>query len=565
MNAGKKQITEIFSKTRILEIPFFQRSYVWDDVQWERMLEDMENICSTNKPYFLGSVILKKQDDNGNIKTVIDGQQRLTTLFILFKVYFLMTNRNDVFELLFKTLDGKISLQHNHNDIESFTNILDLNELTEIDGKNKIFGAYNFFKKNLCLEKIDYQKILSNVSFVVIDMEKEEENEQQIFDTINSLGVTLTTAELLKNYFFNRDVNLYDKFWKKIFEKDEDVKKYWDREFFTGNQKRTFIDLFFFSFLQIKIQEKELKVTTDDKIGFSKLEQLFESYKKFIKIYLNNNKNSILTEIKEYAIIFQENFDYDIVDKELPKNDSIDRINAIIFGLDNSTLIPYVLYILKNVVNADNKNELFGFIETYIMRRMVVHSNTKNYSRFFTDSLINKEILSKEQFAEFLEKQEDKLNFLPSDEDLKNGFNDSKLINKQSLGILYFIESKSRDDKHSTVLKGIKQYSLEHLMPKKWENNWENLTNQAKITERNRKLLTLGNLAIITQSLNSSIRDADWKTKKEGKGENKKGLNQYASDLVTLNDFLQLEEWNEIAINNRATFLFKKAKKIWKI
>ena len=60
-------------------------------------------------------------------------------------------------------------------------------------------------------------------------------------------------------------------------------------------------------------------------------------------------------------------------------------------------------------------------------------------------------------------------------------------------------------------------FYMEHLMPKKWSNNWGSLPTQDEIIRRNRKLLTMGNLTIITQSLNSSIRDSDWKTKKEGK------------------------------------------------
>ena len=61
MDAGKRTINDIFNGNRILEIPFFQRAYVWSDDQWERLLEDMENVSQTSKPYFLGSVIIKQQ------------------------------------------------------------------------------------------------------------------------------------------------------------------------------------------------------------------------------------------------------------------------------------------------------------------------------------------------------------------------------------------------------------------------------------------------------------------------------------------------------------------------
>ena len=85
MEAGKRTINDIFNGNRILEIPFFQRSYVWGEEQWERLLTDMETVSESNKPYFLGSVIMKQQNTNtqksvGDVRTVVDGQQRMTTL-----------------------------------------------------------------------------------------------------------------------------------------------------------------------------------------------------------------------------------------------------------------------------------------------------------------------------------------------------------------------------------------------------------------------------------------------------------------------------------------------------
>lgn len=154
---------------------------------------------------------------------------------------------------------------------------------------------------------------------------------------------------------------------------------------------------------------------------------------------------------------------------------------------------------------------------------------------------------------------------MPSDEELKQGFDSSYLINKQSAGILYFIESKIRNRSlQSTQLLGINKYSLEHLMPKKWENHWGKLSNQEDKIKRNRKLLTLGNLTIITQALNSTIRDANWTVKRKGKAD-KKGLNTYSAGLETMSHYLTLDEWNEQTIEERATFLYDKAKEIWKI
>ncbi len=101
-------------------------------------------------------------------------------------------------------------------------------------------------------------------------------------------------------------------------------------------------------------------------------------------------------------------------------------------------------------------------------------------------------------------------------------------------------------------------------MPKKWENHWGKLSNQEDKIKRNRKLLTLGNLTIITQALNSTIRDANWTVKRKGKAD-KKGLNTYSAGLETMSHYLTLDEWNEQTIEERAKFLYDKAKEIWKI
>jgi len=569
MEAGKRTINDIFNGNKILEIPFFQRAYVWDTPQWERFLTDMEHVSHTNKPYFLGSVILKQQLTNsqqsvGDKRTVIDGQQRLTTLNIFFKVLSMKTN-NAYLSTLFRLPmnNNEIALLHNHNDVAAFNKILDLKKEDKLTADDNITRAYTYFSENIDEAKLNFQNILTNIMFVGIDLGPDE-NEQQIFDTINSLGVELTTAEHLKNYFFGRDdIQLYKDYWLSVFEKDKDTKEFWDTEIVTGRFRRYFIDLFFYSFLQIKIQDSTYRVTTEDKAEFTKVEGLFDAYKKFIKNY-NINKIELIAEIKEYAKVFQENFNIEIIDSELSDSSSIERLNAIIFGLENTTLIPYVLFVLKNVNDQQEQSKIFDYLETYIMRRMVCHANTKNYNQLFGERFISNNILTKGDLKNFIDKRSDKVNYMPADSELKDGFHQSKLTNKQAAGILYFIESKIRDRaKHSTSLLGLNRYSLEHLMPKKWENHWGLISNEKDKINRNRKLLTLGNLTIITASLNSSIRDGNWNVKKSGKP-NKPGLNQYAAGLDTFSKYLALTTWDESEIAKRADFLYDKAVSIWK-
>lgn len=239
-------------------------------------------------------------------------------------------------------------------------------------------------------------------------------------------------------------------------------------------------------------------------------------------------------------------------------------MNALIFGLENSTLIPYFLYLLKN--DSKNSNELeyiSKYLETYILRRIICKKTSKNYNQLFTERFIGNRMLTHSKLKKYIEEQSEKTNNMPSNSDLKYGFTNSKLINKQAAGVLYFIESKIRKNSlHSTALLGQNRYSLEHIMPKKWINNWSSLDSEELKIKRNRTLLTLGNLTIITASLNSSIRDSSWKVKKEGI-KNRKGLHYYSSGIETFAEFLGRDSWDETTIKERAEYLFENACLIW--
>ena len=101
-------------------------------------------------------------------------------------------------------------------------------------------------------------------------------------------------------------------------------------------------------------------------------------------------------------------------------------------------------------------------------------------------------------------------------------------------------------------------------MPKKWRNHWPACSSEESAKKRDSILLTMGNLAIIPQSLNASIRDAEWEIKKKGKG-NKPGLTICASGLYTFHGVLDKTVWSEEEIAERADWLCEQSEKIWKL
>ncbi len=522
MDAGKATISGVFNGSRLLEIPFYQRAYVWGEEQWERFLGDMEFVTASKRPYFLGSIILK-QASSGNtwsevseVRTVIDGQQRLTTMVIFFKALCAKNGTNNLFERDFVLETGDVALRHGKYDRQDFEKVVSATGCEPLEGSSAIVLAYNYFLKNIDPEKVDRNTIKSNVQFVCIDL-TEGEDEQQIFDTINSLGVRLTTAELLKNYFFNREnEQAFKECWEDVFEPTAEKREYWEQEIVTGRIKRTLVDLFFDAFLQILVQDKRRGVTTEDKLFYSRTSNLFQSYKDFIGRYCNGDNVEILDNMKAYAEAFESTFDPGYCDADIPSASGVERLNVLIFGLKNSTLIPYVLYVRKNAESSSEESKIYALLESYIVRRMLVQATTKNYNRLFTSLILN-EVKDAEALREALEANDEATTYMPGDAEVRAAFEESCLYNLQSKGVLYLLESAIRPGMSSTALLGFNQYTLEHMMPKKWRNKWGALDDEAA-TRRDRKLLTLGNLAIITHSLNASIRDADWPTKKQGKG-----------------------------------------------
>ena len=129
MRAETPGITNVFQRSTILRIPFFQRQYVWGQKEWDRFLTDMDSLIGARTKYFLGSLIFKEEDVTDeeamygvNTKySVIDGQQRLTTLSIYLKALHSLiadqTTRNN-FEATFFIQNGQRTpvLSHSIND-----------------------------------------------------------------------------------------------------------------------------------------------------------------------------------------------------------------------------------------------------------------------------------------------------------------------------------------------------------------------------------------------------------------------------------------------------------------
>lgn len=524
MRADALSINSVLKNDVVLRIPYFQRRYVWGEESWERFAIDMESTIDSSQSYFLGALIFNEeprgQEDlrRGivNKYLVVDGQQRLTTLLIYMKVLYLLLGRNEDFTRQY-IIDGNNSvLSHNHEDSVAFNNIMRLDTLQKFSSNDSnIYKAYNFFHSYLLSSKergLDLSILLNFINalvmFVVIRLNSQEDDEQRIFDTINSLGVPLTTGELMKNFLYKEnDEDLYFKTWRNVFDTDDRV-KFWNADKSKSrqakNSKNSNIEVFFHAFVRIKMWDFKDKLTSNQRKTFVKSENVFSTCKSFVEIFGMDRLN-LANEIIEYAELFREYFDNKILNQTIPTYPCIDRIACFINATTTYSVIPYVLYLLKNVQNESERNDIFGYLETYLVRRMLAGSDNKNYSDLFSENLIGNMVNTYDGFVEYIMSKEGAL-AMPTDFDIQNAIFVRKV--KDATPLYYLYESKIPGN----TIDAYSDYISDKLMPTPKIDNydtWPQLTNQDEEEERKQLSETLGNFFILSKNGKKAINKVE--------------------------------------------------------
>lgn len=573
INANKELLTSFFTGSLQYVVPFFQRSYVWNEDNWEILWEHIDKIAQkehglTKEEHFIGTIITKQQlsERLGESKLdLIDGQQRLTTIALLLKAIATVATGEGDFKklkdranelLVFEDSRGQhfIRIEHSRNDKAYFEAVMYDRDLSQLKNReHRILSCYNYFLnelENYTDEKLDNLKliILNNVPIISMLLSANDD-EQEIFDTINSLGVKLTTGELLKNYIFKEKEiqDLYESRWYEVFEEEEDQVDFWNQNKTSGRIIRTNIEVLLYCYLIIQTCSEV------------RLEKLFNEYKNWLQGKSKSDKENFLDELKEYAAIYY-NFPEGTELNEISFSQDEERFFHIIENLEITTVYPLVLYIYKQVTDQATRIQLLKVLESYLVRRNVCRLTTKNYNNLFVQiisKLKDGDGVSVNSLKSVLTSFTEETNKIPSDFDFNAAFSEQAISNANAREILYSIclyhiyNPKQDVNKLSSA-----SYSVEHMMPQKWETNWRDKTmDDAAKRLRDRKLKTLGNLTLVTKSLNSSMKNAAW-------NEKKKALKQYSLLKITT-DYMDNTEWDESKIDGRANDLATMALKIW--
>ena len=582
----------------LVRIPFFQRGYVWNIENWDEILIDLLDF---NKSHFLGSLILKqleKQTGKPKEVLVIDGQQRLTTLSILLRalynsfdeqtqIYCDSTIKNYLFFKKNQTdKDFLVKIEHAKVDKNYFQKII-TNEITQEEynaivvenlatkttsKSNKVLQCFKYFSEKLhtieVAKRLDlFNRLLDqeNKILVVIDL-SDKEDEQAIFDTINSAGVRLSSADIVKNALFQKALDLFDNVeavetlykvnWENVFSIDEEVINYWDTPRATGRLMRDNIEILLHSISVIK------GFFDPDKHTLSDLSNLYKAY---ISNINKSDLEAFIKEISKYAKLFREKILVFNTSTLFNYQDNYVRLFHILSVCEISTFHPYILSLFyKYDTNETKLFEELKKIEQLVIRRMITKSDTKSYNKMCKD-FIKDDTAIDAKIAE------------QTDTELLNGL--SNISNKNATLLLFWVELYRRSNDSKQSVKELKyNYSLEHMMPQKWEEYWskvdvvDNASNiitdkeLAKI-ERNAKIYAIGNMTLLNSSLNTAVRNYEFSRKMEGEGK-KRGIRHYADLGITRFDILDIYDngdkvWNEKKITDRTLSLAKDIMLIW--
>ncbi|MDJ0647318.1 MAG: DUF262 domain-containing protein [Xenococcaceae cyanobacterium MO_188.B19] len=247
MKANETKVEDFLSsnKTQFV-IPVYQRNYDWCTSQCKQLLDDILDVGKTPKmnAHFIGSIVYVHDDvyTASRIKelTIIDGQQRLTTLTLIYLVIYRLAKELKDEELIdeisetylinkFAREEQKSKLRPTENNDKALNYLLRSDDNEDFQDFSKVIDNFNYFKGRITEE--NYQFVLEGLSklmFVEISLDRKKDDPQRIFESLNSTGLDLSQADLIRNYILmdlnrNDQNKIYQNYWKIIekFAKDE--------------------------------------------------------------------------------------------------------------------------------------------------------------------------------------------------------------------------------------------------------------------------------------------------------------------------------------------------------
>lgn len=601
MQAEPLTVKKLFQKDVRYVIPPFQRPYVWtQEDQWEPLWTDVRSAAERyldelaaadgDRPaaekksgsHFLGALVLQQEltaSADIETRTVIDGQQRITTLQILVdaaqEALAERGERPEVNRLArlvqnaFAEGDEVFKVWPTTTDQAAFRAAMTNGAPRDGHGESLIVQAHEFFRLQI-LEWIDEPyddsdvdtrihaletALLGLLELVVIDLGSGD-NAYLIFETLNARGTPLLASDLIKNFLLRTaseqglDADeLHRASWKAL------ETAWWREEVRQGRLIRPRLDVFLNYWLIMRLADEVPS------------HQMFLKFQGYATNGEAGNARAIAGDICYVADRYNN---LENVDPWSPEGVFMSRWRT----MDAGVTTPVVLWLHSQPeerLSPDERRLCLRAIESYLVRRMACRMTSKDYNRLFLDLLAAIEDAEAggvgRALVESLASSDSESRLWPSDVRLVHGFVDLPLYRLLTRGrlriLLEGIEEALRGPKSEEAHVPRGKLTIEHVLPQRWEEaDWPLPTDIEDADEvlhrRERVIHTIGNLTLVNNKLNPSMSNGAWSTK-AGELEKHSVLRLNQNLLARYRDMPFAEE--QIAERSRA--LAEVAQRIW--
>lgn len=549
-------------------IPVYQRNYTWQhNVQVKKFLNDIFGINDDIKSYFIGIIMYLSKELNFKQKEyiIIDGQQRLTTIFLLLYVIRELATESGQKEIVDYIDTGiyntnvdqsfKMKLKPLVSDDDVYQKISNghLNEISEAEKQSTIYKSYAFIKdyiskkmRDMSLADILDSK-LRKLQIVAVPL-IESDNAQQIFESINASGEPLTPIDLIRNFVLmdlksNEQDNIYNNYWKKLENIFPDQKKMENfvrnyvasKKYYLPNANDLYNEFKLFwcedwnlmyngaGPLTRKNLERGINESYDFNLIENKLNVLIKNAENYRDLYFSGSIDS--NEIKEYrkygsttplpfVLGMFENYD----SNKIEKNDLISVINLIndymirreLAGYEQNTISRMFPTLLRNVNDSTSEASVYDKTLLYL-----VNYNKNNVSKMPEDILIEKHLSS---------------------------------CNAYKLPSIRIVLDKL-ENKNNSAPVDLSSLNIEHIMPQTITPYWKDIIGN-DIDKYEYFVNLIGNITLVSISDNSTFQNSEFNYKKSVMNGTKH---------IKLNeDIISKEKWDRTAIEDRTSKMITK-------
>ncbi|QUS60723.1 DUF262 domain-containing protein [Synechocystis sp. PCC 7338] len=542
MQASETKLQQIIEGTKQYVVPLFQRPYSWKKSEWQALWNDLVELCKADnpRPHFMGSIVTMPTisvPEGVSKYLLIDGQQRLTTVFILLSA--LRDAAKQSQEELAAEIDNTIlvnpykkgsdyyKLQPTQVDRVAFHQIIHLQDQVN---ESNVLECYRFFEKKIRQSKLSLELqrikrvICSNLSLVSVVLSSDDDP-YLVFESLNAKGRPLTQADLIRNYFFMRihtdsQESVYAKYWQPMQDLLNDNLTEFIRHYLTKTG--------------VEVKQNEIYFEIKDRIS-------------------NNDALSYLKNLCIYSEYYSRLLNPEREPKELVRK-YLCRINR----LEVATVYPFLLNCyddwMKNIITEQEFVSVLQVLENFILRRFVCNIQTRGLNRIF--ALLYSQVrkgadIASDNFVERLKLTLQNRDY-PKDREFRARLVDVKLYGgNRSEKCKLMLESIEEFFRHKEQVP-FEGLSIEHIMPQTLNEVWkENLGEDWSITH---ELLrhTIGNLTLT--AYNPELSNDTFEQKKE----------HFKNSHLELNKYFQSKTfWLRKDIEERSEHLADIALQIW--